>query len=200
MRIIIEDAQIDIVPKSWLSDKKIQNIYIQKGYLPIIDGSIHQHLLKNIPKAERLDRPDILHLGLLTVLGYSRIIKKLEIYFTCKSGTYEINSDTRIPRSQIRFYGILEQLLNNAYQGKLLKQVRYDDIIRTAPVVYFSSKGKSYDIKNLISNFENFAFGGFASGYFRRTIKQNDIVASLSPEPLELWTALSLFLAETYRS
>ena len=49
MNIIIAETAIDLVPDDWLTNPKIKKYYKKNKRKPIIDGSIHQHLLKSIP-------------------------------------------------------------------------------------------------------------------------------------------------------
>ncbi|MHA2252009.1 MAG: hypothetical protein ACXAD7_16720 [Candidatus Kariarchaeaceae archaeon] len=193
MKIFIADAAIELSPKSWLKDERIQRYYSNTGRFMLRNASKHQHLLREIPKELRYDRPDILHLGLITVLGYSRIIDNMKIYFSCQRGLFEVKPGTNIPRSQERFYGILESLLSSDYKGKFINQSTDDMISSPAKKVVFSSKGMDFDPK-IAKEAEIFVFGGFAVGDYKTIMKSPTTIMSLSPAKLELWTALSVFL------
>lgn len=207
--IVIADAALSLVPEKWLSDPKISGYKKKHKRLPLVDASDHQHLLDKIPREERLDRPDILHFGLLTLLGYQQLNPdKFDIYFTCKYGKYKVAGGTRLPRSQKRFYGILE----NLFQGKLSPFIMSGSIDLNRPSIVFSSdiqagvsteittkyvKLEDFEQFNKIENLEkleNIVFGGFAVGEYR-TKFENAQYYSLHEKPMELWTALSMFVS-----
>ena len=192
MYVIITECAVDLVPISWLNDKKIANYVKLKKRKPIRDASFHQHLLKDMDKDLRYDRPDILHFGLLTALGYHYKIKNMKVQFSTIFGNYEINNETRLPRSQIRFYGILETLFQNMYSGNLINKIQNNTMLEsTEPKIVFTKIGTPIT-KIDLNSYNIFIFGGFSSGSFRKEHK-NSIKVSLSEEPLELWTAISSF-------
>jgi rRNA pseudouridine-1189 N-methylase Emg1 (Nep1/Mra1 family) len=203
--IIIADAAVSLVPEEWLSNEKISRYNKQYKRLPIVDASDHQHLLEKIPREERLDRPDILHFGLLTLLNYQQLLKdtsiNFEIFFTCKYGKFKVARDTRLPRSQKRFYGILE----NLFQGKVNPYIMSGSLNFEKPTIAFSSDADRIltrdisaadNIDNLgnLKNIENIVFGGFAVGDYRSNLG-NAQLYSLHKNPMELWTALSMFVS-----
>lgn len=194
MRLIIADAAISQAPAQWIKDKSIRRYHQKYHRFPLIDGSIHQHLLRNIPLDQRLDRPDILHFGLLTILGYSPLFDDLEVFFSCDNGTYQVAKDTNLPRSQSRFYGLVESLFTNEqsndYITRLPDQYPYEFPGET---VYFSRFGKhGIDVVN--DEICNFVFGGFAHGSYRHDFPEDIKVVSLSNLSLDLWTSLSMVL------
>jgi len=191
IRIVIAESAISLAPRVWLSNKKIRHYYDKYHRMPLVDGSLHQHLLADIPLEQRNDRPDILHFGLLTVLGYASLLPDLNLNFSTSGGDwYHVDSATNLPRSQNRFYGIVEQLLANTYKGSFISKTVKPDL--NSSTVIFSSEGSPLQSQDLKA--ENFVFGGFAHGDYQNM----DLVASpkvrLYPHPLDLWTALSLFI------
>lgn len=160
--------------------------------MPIIDGSVHQHLLNEVPKRERNDRPDILHFGLLTALGYRGLLQDMEVYFSCKYGLFHVNRSTKLPRSQTRFYGILETIFNETYSGNLIEREGKNVQQLNGTKVFLSSCGEPLSSDHL--TFENFIFGGFSTGFFKTRIAERNKVVSISESNLDLWTAISLFL------
>ncbi len=192
MKLLIADAAISLVPKNWLKDASISEYYQKTGRIPLRNGSKHQHLLKNISVSQRQDRPDILHFGLLTALGYTKLIKGLEIYFSCNTDLYWVDPNTRLPRSQSRFYGLLESILSNNYQGNLIQKIDSGIKLLSNRRVLFSSKGKQVEADFIDKN-ELFIFGGFSSGGFS-TLWGESQELSLSSQKLDLWTAISIFL------
>ena len=189
MNIILDECAIDLVPETWKSEKSViahQNKYKR---LPLRNGSYHQHLLKNLDLSERNDRPDILHFGLLTILGYTRIIGDLGIFFNCPRGIYKVNPKTRLPRDQQRFYGLIE----GVFQGNSNDFIYPSSIkLQEVDTLIFSTQGVNLNQLD-IKQYHNFVFGGFAHGSLVDKYP-NFTKVSLSEQSLELWTALSIFL------
>jgi len=161
--------------------------------MPLVNASTHQHLLKNIPLSQREDRPDILHFGLLTVLGYTKLLPQLEVFFGTNNSYYAIDSATKLPRSQKRFYGIMEQVLNSSYAGSRIKQIEKPRFYPDSTIL-FTPNGRAMQPEDF--DCENFIFGGFAHGDYRSIDPTNYRSVSLASSELELWTAISLFLAK----
>ncbi|MHA2097515.1 MAG: hypothetical protein ACW99A_02405 [Candidatus Kariarchaeaceae archaeon] len=193
MYLVISECAIDLVPSTWYNDKKIADYIKTRNRIPLKNASDHQHLLQGIKQIQRNDRPDILHFGLLTAIGYVSEIPSLKIQFSLKDGNYEIDARTRLPRSQNRFYGILESILQNKYRGNLIYPTSNNILESDIPKILFTSEGLPLSEVDL-SSFDIFIFGGFSRGSFKK-LYPNSVKVSLSPNSLELWTAISLFLS-----
>jgi rRNA pseudouridine-1189 N-methylase Emg1 (Nep1/Mra1 family) len=193
-KLLIADAAVEFVPKTWLTDKTIRDYYRKTGRMPLKNASTHQHFLQDFPVHKRFDRPDILHFGLLTALGYEKHIDPYEVYFSCPYGYYKVNTTTRIPRSQLRFYGLLESIFLGKDKNELIQKINPDDLgISPSNTIIFSSKGKMLP-KNIPASVDTYIFGGFAHGSYITKWETGIPLYSLSPHPLELWTAISRFL------
>jgi rRNA small subunit pseudouridine methyltransferase Nep1 len=193
MYLIFAECAIDLVPKTWYNDRKISAYIKNRKRIPLINASDHQHLLQGMKSDQRNDRPDILHFGLLTALGYITEIPNLKIQFSSNYGIFEIEKQTRLPRSQNRFYGILESLFQNKYIGDLIFPVTSNVLQSEQPKILFTKDGDSLSTVDLHS-FDIFVFGGFSSGKFKSTYPNSKRIA-LSSNSLDLWTAVSLFLS-----
>ena len=143
-QVLFYDCAVSLLPAKWVKQDKISEKHYKKtGRLPLVNASSHQHLLKNIPQHKRNDRPDILHFALLLTLDMVKLSEeRVDIMFTIGKKCYKIKNETRIPRSQLRFYGILEQLL----LGKSIKFItQIQDSLETIikkNVWVFTKKGK----------------------------------------------------------
>lgn len=196
MNLIIADAAVALVPDEWKSDRSISKYVKKRNRLPIVDGAKHQHLLKDVELSQRKDRPDILHFALLTALGYSDLIPTLSVYFTTSSTWYHVDSDTRLPRAQNRFYGILEQVLAETSNNPFIKQVSPINF-SSDDTIYFSSKGRELEKQDLQKS--NFVFGGFAHGSYK-SFSPSDNTVRLASSSLDVWTAISLFFGKKLSS
>jgi len=191
MHVILADCAVSLIPESWLSNPKLKDQHKREKRLPVIDGSIHQHLLSSQSDRGRKDRPDILHMGLLTVQGYQGLIPKLDVSFQIGEIYYGLLAKTRLPRSQARFYGILSQLLQTPNSNDHIPEIP-NFKMNEKDTIYFSSQGRPLKETDFLSS--NFVFGGFAHGNYRSHSPSRSQCVSLSSQNLDLWTALSVFL------
>ena len=99
--------------------------------------------------------------------------------------------DTKLPRSQSRFNGILELLLSNQNKSPLIQNSNLPPLT-VDNTILFSTKGRDLDPTDFQKS--NFIFGGFAHGSFDDKKYSQFQKVKLIDQPLELWTALSLFL------
>ena len=202
-KIVIMDTAISLAPEEWLKNKKIKQYHQKHNRMPLVDASIHQHLLRDIPRDERLDRPDILHFGLLTLLGYQSIMRDnfdFEIYFGIKGDNscsyYHVKSDTRLPRSQIRFYGIMEGVLSGDDNNYITVNKNFERSFANAEKIAYTHDASIYPpLQGEVGSVsEYYVFGGFSTGGYRSDLGERTEFYSLHSEGMELWTALSLFL------
>lgn len=127
-------------------------------------------------------------------MGYQGILPNLNIQFSSKFGVFELDKTTKIPRSQIRFYGLLETIFQDKYKGHLIRKTSDILLKGNNPKIIFSSKGQP--IENIdINSYNTFIFGGFSTGTFRDTYP-NSLEVSLTKSPLDLWTSISLFYSK----
>ncbi len=197
LQIVIFDARISLVPKKYWKMNKIKKYIQQYGRVPLLDGAKHQHLLKGIPLEKRKDRPDILHFGLLITLNFAKILNTdVEILFTIGEKVYEVLPETRLPRNQQRFYGMLEQIINGKSKSKFIveKKQKIEKLL-TSPTFVFTSKAKNQFSKfsfNEKKSRGSFVFGGMAHGSINIKKFPFAIPVNLGTKSLELWTAISM--------
>ncbi len=194
--ILIYEARVSLL-NDFVNHKK--NFNRKQHRVPLLDASIHQHLVKDIPKELRYDRPDILHFGLLTILSYLPALnnESVKIYFSVKGNIYEVLPETRLPRAQQRFYNIISQVLQGTYKLKFIRKVTttYDELL-IGERIYFTKSGQQSltKAKDLFSFDKDYSliFGGHAHG--TTEIKEFNIhkTVKLSEQSLTLWTSISL--------
>ncbi len=192
INVYILDTAVSQVPIGWKRIPEIKKYFVKYNRLPLINASKHQKYLKSIPKVDRLDRPDILHFGLLTLLGYARLNNKINIFFNLNNKIYHIDNHTKLPRDQNRFYGLIETIIIGKYSGTLIKECSLPDDFNNTKKIIFSKTGTNvHKISNDILEYNNFIFGGFSFGSMRTNFNNSEFVR-LSENSLELWTAISL--------
>jgi rRNA small subunit pseudouridine methyltransferase Nep1 len=79
----------------------------------LLDQNAHGPAARKLPEGTRRGRPDIVHYSLLTLLE-SPLAKSggLEVAVHTRDGTLvRIRNDTRLPRGELRFHGLLAKVL-----------------------------------------------------------------------------------------
>ena len=208
--ILIESALEQI---STTSIKKTKKRIHQKGKkileTPILDVSIHNHLMHDMSDKNKRGRPDIIHTALLLALG-SRLNKRggLRIYVhTRNNEIISFDPKVRIPRNYNRFKGLMNQLFEikkippNSSETliSIKKQTLEDFIHQVNPdlTFLFTEKGVSYtknDILNLFLEKEKIVFliGGFPHGDFSQDVfKLATTKISIFPESLDTLQIIS---------
>lgn len=201
LKILIHDCRVSLVPKELRTKRKIREYINKHGRPPLLDASEHQYLMKDIPLVERKDRPDILHFGLLLALNYAKTFDfETEILFSIGKKIYSVEPETRLPRSQKRFYSILEQVLLGKYKAKFIKEVEgsINDIF--SKNVFIFSRGGNLDFRKIkldpIEKDISLVFGGMAHGEINLSDFVNPICVNLGKKPLELWTAMGIAISQ----
>lgn len=197
IQIVIIDAEVLVAPKKWLTDKKIKRYYTKHQRMPLINGSDHQHLIKQYPQKWRHSRPDILHFALLLALNLAKNSElATEILFSINSQIYKIDSLTKIPRAQNRFYAILEILLQIDRENPFIKKV--DETWETLLVkrrIGFSRSGSDF-ISKLPQDNTAFIYGGNAHGTVNFDAIKDIHLYKIIDQSLELWSAIALTLPQ----
>ncbi len=191
-QILIHDCAVALVPGSWRKKRKIAEYIKRTGRVPLINSSTHQHLLSKIPREKRQDRPDLLHFALLLALNYAKI-RELDILFTVGEDIYRVDPDTRLPRDQQRFYGILEGVLAGSENPFITRIGRDLNNVLSANIWLFSrTAGITYREVEEFPDDLTMVFGGRAHSGPRISSLPEYRSLNLGDKPLELWTAISL--------
>ena len=192
-QILIHDCAVSLAPKSWKKKNKIAEYFKKTGRMPLINASTHQHLLRDIPLERRMDRPDILHFALLLSLNYAKI-RDLEVLFSVGNVLYKVDGETRLPRDQQRFYGVLESVLAGKLNPFIQRLDEKLDNMLKGDIWFFSRTGDS-GFKHIdVPEDLTLVFGGRAHSAPRSDELSIHKKLNLGDQPLELWTALSIVL------
>ena len=215
--IILADAELELVPSSIAGHPACATHARRRNRRPaetLLDSTVHHPAMRRLPDGARRGRPDIVHFFLLTALDS---ILNLEggLRVTVHTRNDELirpRPDTRLPKSQSRFYSLMEQLLLEGRvpgegeplitleRGTLEKAVRDAGAER---VVALSPKGRPVEPRLYFSRLRRRSLaciiGGFPGGDFTSPVSElADELVSISAHVLKVWTVASEVLV-SYR-
>jgi rRNA small subunit pseudouridine methyltransferase Nep1 len=210
--IILVESALECIRFRPKNKKNLKKIQIQKNKSLeniILDVSIHNHLMQNLPEKNKRGRPDIIHNSLLLALG-SRLNKEGRLNFFVHTRNDEIitfNPALRIPRNYNRFIGLMQQLFKvkrippHAPQtlisitSESLEELLH--ILNPDRIILYSERGTRYndeDLKKIFSENNNVValIGGFPHGDFsQKVLNFPALNVSIFPDSLDTLQVVS---------
>lgn len=206
LRIILADAEVELAPAEIAGHPAVRKDAQSQGKRPgeiLLDQNQHGPAMARLEDGKRRGRPDIVHYTLLTLLE-SPLAKegRLEVAIhTRDSLLIHVRPDTRLPRGEARFQGLL---------GKVLREGRSHDkdpllwvdgectprhVVKTfakGPVVRLDETGGPIHPMELAAMAKDgdltLVLGVFPSGQFSAGwLEAAPQAASVWPEPLNAW-------------
>lgn len=118
LHVVLAGAEIELAPEEIAghpavrATAKDQN---RKGSEILLDQNLHWAAIKQLPDGERRGRPDILHYCLLVLLESPlNKLGQLKVFIHTRHGELiHIRADTRLPRGEARFQGLLSKVLRD---------------------------------------------------------------------------------------
>lgn len=205
LHVVLAGAEVELVPEAIAghpavrATAKDQN---RKTVEVLLDQNVHWQAIKQLPDGERRGRPDILHYTLLVLLE-SPLNKqgRLKVWVHTRNGELlGIRPDTRLPRGEDRFQGLLAKLLREgATQDKqpLLwseGQASPADVLARCkgPIVRLDEGGEPVAPAEIAQRAQagdlTVVLGTFPSGGFGKDwTTAAPVAASIFPEALNAW-------------
>ncbi len=216
--IIIAESSLETITNEMLISAKL-SLKSDKYRGSVLDKIVHSHIYKELAtlNKEKRGRPDIAHRSLLTILD-APIFKKTEIIIrihTIHDLVIEISSETRLPRSERSFLGIIKQLFEKGrvppegkqllkLRKKTLKQLIFSDFKNSDKKILFTKSGqiiRGMDLSSVLhaARFPLLIFGGFSHGRITSDLSSLEIAPhSLFEGPLSTSSAISLALTSLF--
>ena len=81
----------------------------------ILDDNFHHKIIATIPENEKRGRPDIVHFALLDIVSTPAYKMDLirPIIRTINGEVIVVKKGVRLPRTELRFYGVMSKILRN---------------------------------------------------------------------------------------
>ncbi|MEK6974981.1 MAG: 16S rRNA methyltransferase [Candidatus Thermoplasmatota archaeon] len=213
LHIILAGAEVELAPESIAGHPAVRTTAKEqnrKGTEVLLDQNVHSTAIRQLPDGERRGRPDILHYCLLVLLE-SPLNKegRLKVLVHTRNGELvNIRSDTRLPRGEARFQGLLSKVLRDgASQDK--QPLLWSDGVRTpaqvlaeckGPVVRLDEAGEAVRPADLarraVDGDLTVVLGAFPAGDFTPDwLKAAPTAASIFPQALNAWAVASEVVA-----
>jgi len=210
IRVIIADAQLEIIPKKLWKENAIVRDSNRRRRHPskiLLYTPIHYTaMLKHGIDIEKHGRPDITQDILKTITNHpiSRE-KNIEIYiYTNKGELIWVNSKTRIPHNYYQFEGLIVQLLN---KGKVppdsgtLMRISNEEISKLLVdnAYLLHEEGEDIDkVKIPVNGDITFVVGGFQKGDYSEEFLKIKRRISIYKEALYAGTATCILLTKLW--
>lgn len=217
LHVILAGAEVELAPEAIAGHPAVRTTAKEqnrKGTEVLLDQNVHAAAIRQLPDGERRGRPDILHYCLLVLLE-SPLNKqgRLKVLIHTRNGELvNIRADTRLPRGEARFQGLLSKVLRDgASQDK--QPLLWSDGARTpvqvlaeckGPVVRLDEAGEAVAPLDLarraVAGDLTLVLGAFPSGGFDPDwLKAAPTAASIFPQALNAW-AVAAEMVAAFRS
>ena len=201
--IILEEASLELVPKRFWNNESCRTVETKFG-LPaqsqILDGNFHHKIISSIPENEKRGRPDIVHFALLDIASTPAYQMDLirPIIRTINGEVIIVKKGVRLPRTELRFYGVMSKILRNEAGTDESRLFEYRDSqsmekllesLNPSRILCLSTEGIRRDLNEVVTELarevpdNSFAWivGGFSRGHFSEEVKRlADAVISIS--------------------
>lgn len=214
LRILLAEAELELVPESIAGHAAVRrhaDVLRKKATQCLLDQNPHRQAMRDLPDAARRGRPDIVQNSLLATLESP----------LCRSGGLEvaihtrnmelirIRNDTRLPRGESRFQGVMARVLGQGashdkdpliwVEGRK-KPVAALQAFAKGPVVRMDEGGgraTPYQVADLAQGKElTLVIGAFPRGDWSPEWQQAaPTTASIWPEALTAWNVAGELMA-----
>lgn len=214
--LLLAEAALELVPQLIWSHPAVAKHASRLGLHPsqlLLDRSFHHSAMRGLPEAAKRGRPDLVHFALLAATDAPLFrMNEVEVYLhTWQHRVLEFTPGVRLPRTSVRFDGLIRQLLATSMQGdeaSSLVRVRGGDVqsvVRAfAPdlVIGLSTLGKPSSPAEvagrlLVRERSMLVVGAFPHGHFARsTANVFDQLLAIHPLGLETHLVVARVLYE----
>lgn len=199
LRILLAEAELELVPEAIHDHPAVRKqckISGKKAGASLLDQNLHGPAIRNLPEGPRRGRPDITHHTLLALLE-SPLNKDggLEIAIhTRHDELVRIRPDTRLPRGEARFHGVMAKVLLGERAPEPLLWI--DAVCPPAealkrfaqgPVVRLDEGGPTL-LASQVTGDMTLVLGAYPDGAWSKAWQEAvPTVASIHKEPLAAW-------------
>jgi rRNA small subunit pseudouridine methyltransferase Nep1 len=216
LNFVLAESALELVPKEiWghpavVSDSKRREA--KPGEI-LLDRSFHHAAMNRLKDSEKRGRPDLVHVTLLSVTGTPLYLEgKVKLYVHTNSGGFiEIAEKTRIPKSYLRFRGLVEKCLAEEPASGLLVLHRQSVSellggLKPDRAFGLTVRGRQTDLADLgreiaAAKSPCVGVGGFAHGHYSPEVEKgfNELVR-IDPRPLEAHVVAARVVYEVERA
>lgn len=201
LSLVFAESALELVPKEIWRHPAVASDARRRESEPgevLLDRSFHHGAMLKLKDSERRGRPDLVHVALLSVTGTPLYLDgRVKVYVhTCVDSVVELEPKTRIPKSYLRFRGLLEKCLTEKPSEGLLRYhaTKFPELlrqVRPAKAFGLSVRGRQTGLGDLAkevvaSEDACVTIGGFPRGHFSPEVEGCfDGLVRIDPMPLE---------------
>jgi rRNA small subunit pseudouridine methyltransferase Nep1 len=216
LNFILAESALELVPKEIWRHPAVVSDSRRRGLEPgemLLDRSFHHTAMTRLRDSEKRGRPDLVHVALLSVTGTPLYLEgKVRVnVHTCSGSVIELAEKTRIPKSYLRFRGLMEKCLIERPASGLLAyhEMSFPQLLRKiGPDRTFglTVRGRQVDLRDFggeVAAAKNpcVVVGGFPHGHFSAEVEKSvDEVVRVDPRPLEAHVVAARVVYEVERA
>ena len=213
---VLAESALELVPKETRRQPAVGSDTKRRQKDPseiLLDRSFHHSAMAKLKDSEKRGRPDLVHVTLLNVTGTPLYLDGLVKVFvhTYDDMVLEIAEKTRIPKSYLRFRGLMEKVLVERPKQGLIKihSMGVKELVRTISsdaVIGLSVQGKMTPLEELAKSVmaaksPSVIVGGFPHGHFSPgTLSVMDQLVRIDARPLEAHVVASRVIYEVEKA
>ena len=211
LNFVLAESALELVPKEIQNSPAVASDARRRGVDAakiLLDRSFHHSAMERLEDSEKRGRPDLVHGTLLSVTGTPLYLEGRVKAFvhTYPNLVLDIAPKTRIPKSYIRFRGLMEKALSGE-DSSLVRARRLDlrGLVRSIPhdiIFGLSVQGRRTELEELAGKLMAaddpcVLVGGFPHGHFTpETLSVVDELVRIHEMPLEAHVVTSRLLYE----
>ncbi len=212
LSFVLAESALELVPKEIWKAPAVASDARRRERVPggmLLDRNFHHSAMLRLMDSEKRGRPDLAHGALLSITGTPLYLAgRVKVYVHTYDGVVlDIEPKTRIPKSYLRFRGLMEKTLTGE-DGSLVRarKAGIRELVRKtiAPDIVFglSVQGRRTELEELAGKLMAadrpcVLVGGFPHGHFSpETLSVVDELVRIHEMPLEAHVVTSRVLYE----
>jgi rRNA small subunit pseudouridine methyltransferase Nep1 len=216
LNFVLAESALELVSKEIWSHPAVVSDSRRRGLEPgemLLDRSFHHAAMTRLRDSEKRGRPDLVHVALLSVTGTPLYLDgKVRVnVHTCSGSVIELAEKTRIPKSYLRFRGLMEKCLTERPASGLLVYheepfARLLGSLRPDKTYGLTVRGRQVSLPAFgreVAAAKNpcLLVGGFPHGHFAPEIeKKADELVRIDSRPLEAHVVTARVVYEVERA
>lgn len=201
LNFVVAEAALELVPQEIQKMPAVRNDSERRGVEPttmLLDRSFHHSAMRKLKEDFKRGRPDLVHITLVNITSsplYADGNLKVFVH-SWNDLVLEIREKTRLPKSYLRFRGLMEKaLVGRGNEGLITKhEATVKELLRTIKpgwVCGMSTQGvptKLDELSKTLLAKRNpcVIIGGFPHGHFSPgTLKEIDSLVRIDERPLD---------------